>query len=60
MSDKAKCKSCGKKFSDHKGLMQTCAALYLAMKTLEQISTLPRGGRAKRLAVSTLRLLETT
>ena len=31
--------------------------LKVAMTTLEQIATLPRGGRAKRLAVSTLAFL---
>ena len=56
----AKCKHCGKKWEDHKGISQTCAALHLATETLEQIATLPRGGRAKRLAVATLRAIENT
>lgn len=41
-----------------KGLLNVNIHHETALKTLHQIADLPRGGRAKRLAVATLRFLE--
>ena len=52
------CPSCEVPYDKHVGLIGTCAALQTAMKTLEQIARLPRGGMAKRLAGSTIAFIK--
>jgi hypothetical protein len=52
------CKSCGVPWIDHAGCQVICSQLGVAVEALGQIASLPRGGRAKRLAVSTIALLK--
>lgn len=54
------CPACGIKWIKHPGCIGTCAKLQIALRTLEQIASLPRGGRAKRNAIATLVFLDYT
>ena len=51
------CPSCGTKWLLHVGLVNQCACFQVALEALNNIATLPKGGRAKRIAVATLALL---
>jgi len=55
---KDKCKTCGKKWVDHPGIIPTCKQLQVALDALGQIAGQPRNTLSRKLAVSALILLK--
>lgn len=53
------CRSCGRTWVKHHGIVRTCAALQVALEGLRQIADLPRGGRARQNARATVAFIET-
>jgi hypothetical protein len=51
--DRSKCKHCGKKWIEHKGVEPTCLLLQIALTTLEQIAFTPRNKGARQKALAT-------
>lgn len=52
------CPSCGVSWVLHSGIINQCARYEVALQALNNIAELPKAGRAGRVAVATLRLLQ--
>ena len=59
MSKRNKCSACGRKWTEHPGIIPTCAALQAALDVLHQIASAPRNRGDRNHARSAVIFLET-